>query len=1254
MKNLVVILLLICNYSSFCQENPYKKAWNALNENKRAEAEKFLQQAMADPETAQDAYITNVFLQTYNEKEDEITDFQSAFYDKAKTPSPYVYALWFNQAVLGTYGKKTANRQLKLIDAIIQDPKAPGTLVAGAEYQKGMHYLFSGDFDKAQSCYKEIGSIKNWQYTGPFENLSESGFYKDYGPLEHPKPNAVFKSLSNADIKWFTPANEIKDGWIPATYPFYKNTAVIYAQNFVNAPSDQSVYCNVGCSGSVKVWINDKLVISESKARVTEFDNYTVKYNLKKGINRVLVQLGYSNSSYPNFSLRFTDSTYRPIPNITGSSVYASYPKDISSDKKYNLIPHFAVQYFSEKIKQEPGNPLNYLLLADVYLRSENLLEARDVMSDALKKAPNNSLLREKLLEILIKQKNRTVMLEELEKIKQADPECVLVMDLHLKELYDNEKYQECEAELEKRIRLHGEDKSTADYQIKLLIQDKKYDDLVKLVEKLYAKYPDNTYLLTLMYNIKKEVNKNNKGALKLYENYMKNNYDYDTYIKYADILIEQGNSKKGLEIKENLAKTFPYSPQGFSALSKYFYSIKDYDKAGENILKSLALSPYNENYWEQLGDIQNEKKNLNDALNAYNQSLKFDPNQYDILSKIRKLNNKPEIYKLFPQVDIDKVIKEDDPAQAKNTDYGYYFVIDQKDVIIYPDGANEEYVTFIIKITNDKGVDRYKETAIGYNNSQSLLIEKSEIIKKNQTKIEGERNDNNIVFTNLEVGDIIVIKYRLQSYVYGRFAKDFWDKYYFGGQIYSALTRYNLLIPASQKINYIFTNSTLQPIVKDVENFKLYSWISAKPEPLKDEPLMPLNVDAGTILHLSTVPSWEDIADWYSDIINNKSEEDFEILALYKELFPDPNKRMTQFQKAKIIYDYIEANIKYSSVSFRQSAFVPQRASATLTSRLGDCKDLSNLFVTLAYKAGITAQMVLVDTRDNGQKDMLLPSIEFNHCIAKAVLDNKSYYIELTDNYLPFTGLPNDLNGALALEIPYKSVNEKPELIQLKPVNKIKDVIKRVIDILPADNGNLDVSVNTIMYGAFSSSVRENYINLDNEKQKLAMEKSIAGSYKNNVTLEKVNFSELDQLNDSVTYSYNYNVKDEIAEIGNLHTFKVIYPDIVASLDNFSAEKRDYPIEYWRYENADAYETTVNITAPKGMKFEELPKSEKLTFKGLNYSIQYTLKTPDKLIITRKFTDGREQQISTEDYAAFKSFFEKIVKAEQKFIAYK
>ena len=1013
------------------------------------------------------------------------------------------------------------------------------------------------------------------------------------------------------------------------------------------------MYCNVGFAGAIKVWINDELVISEAKELATEMDYYTVKCDLKKGVNRVLIQLSFTDVSYPNFTLRFTDEKFKSVPDIVGSPTYSTYPDNKNSNKKHTRIPHFAEKYFTGKIEAQPDNLVNYLLLADVYLRSKKLDEARELMSQALKKAPENSLLRMKLLDILTKGNNRTLLLEELEKIKQADPESLLVFTLNIKELYNNEKYEECERELAKRIKLHGEDEFTAGYQLLLLIQDNKYEDLIKVAEKIYQKYPANAKLINMMYNIKKEVYKNKKEGLKIYENFMKNNYDYNTYIDYADLLIEQGNTKKGLDIKEKLIKTFPYDPGGFYNLSRYYFSVKQYDKAEDYVRKSLALSPYNEKYWEQTGDIKSEKNNISDALVAYNQSLKFDPNQYGIISKLRKLNNKPEIYKLFPEVDVAKIIKEDNPAEAKNTDYGYYYILDQKDVVIYPDGANEEYFNVILKMTNDKGVEKFKESSIGYNNYQNLLIEKAEIIKKNQAKIEGERNGNQIVFTNLEAGDIIVFKYRLQSYVYGRFAKEFWDKYYFNGKIYSRLTKYNLLIPANQKINYAFTNSNLEPVIKNIDDFRQYSWVLEKPEPIKNEPLMPLLVDVSNILHVTTIPSWKEIADWYSDVSNNKSEEDFEISALYKKLFPEENKQMTQFQKAKIIYEYIESNIRYSSVSFRQSAFVPQRASATLITRLGDCKDLSNLFVTLARMAGITAQMVLIDTRDNGQKDILLPSVEFNHCIAKAVLDNKNYYIELTDNYLPFASLPNNLNGATALEIPSKSVNEKAELIQLKSGNRTRDIVKRIMEIKPVD-GDLNVSVKAIKYGVFSSGVRQNFLNLDDERQIKEMEKSVAGSYKNNVRMEQVRFNELDKLNDSVMYSYSYNVKNEIAEIGSLNTFRIVYPDIVASLNNFSADKRDYPIEYWNYEDADAYETVVTITAPDGKKFVELPAGESLTFKDMKFSIQYTLKTPNKLIVTRRFSNERQQQIAPEDYTAFKTFFEKIVKAEQKFIAYK
>ncbi len=1238
--------VLMCH----AQESNYAKAWKALNKSERQEAATLLTAAAKDNADFEDAYITNLYLQSFSGREDEINDFDKKFYSASKNPFPYIYALWFNSAVTGSYSKKNHDYQFDILDRIISDSKAPGELIAAANYQKGAHYLFSNNFSKAQKAYDEIGSIRNWQYTGPFENLSESGFNKEYGPLTHPEPAAKFKSLNNADITWITPGAEIKDGWIPVNYIFQKNTAVVYAQNFISSPSDRTIICNAGATGAIKVWINDQLVVSESRERVTEFDAYSIKCNLKKGVNRILVQLGYSATSYPNFSIRFTDENHIPIRDITSSSAYAQYEK-ADDTKKPETTPQFAERFFNEKIKQQPDNLVNYLLLSDVYLRNKKTEEAKALLDKAILVAPDNSLLRMKKIEVILKENDRTTLLEEIANIRKEDPESLLIMELDIKEMFQNEKYDDASDLLQKRIAKYGEDETTIEYRIALLLKEKKYEEVVKVAENAYDKYPKNTEFLSYMYSIKKDVQNDNKAALKLYEEYRKNTFNYDIEEQYSKLLADAGSTEKSLKIRLALADNFSYDPSSFFGLSDYYFVIKQYSKAEDYIRKALAIAPYYSDYWEQLGDIKNEMNDKTAALNAYSKSLEYDPKQFTILAKIRKLKGQSEILKLLPENDVDKVIKEDNPATAQNTDYGYYYILDRKDVIMHPSGATEEYFTAIVKITNDKGVERFKESSLPYDNTQSLLIEKAEIIKKNQSRLQGERNDNQIVFTNLQAGDIIVFKYRFQNYTYGRFAKDYWDKFYFGGQIYSGVTKYNLLVPADKKIFYEFNNSTLKPAVSDVENFKLYSWELIKPDALKDEPFMPVLADAGSVLHVTTVPSWNDISGWYSDVINNRAEENSEVTNVFNKLFPDGVKKLTEKERARIIYDYIEKNIKYSSVSFRQSAYVPQKASTTLITRLGDCKDLSNLFVMLADMAGIKAQMVLLDTKNNGTKDLLLPSVEFNHCIVKTILDKKEYYIELTDNYMPFASLPNNDLGALILEIPGKNMNAS-SIQFLKADNKTKDIIKRTMDITP-NGSDLNIKVTVVKTGSSSAAARETYINLDEEKTKQQMEQSIAGSYRNNVSLSSVSFVNLQKPDDSLQYNYAYKVKNEITEIGSMQTFKIAYPDVVASLDNFSKDERVFPLEYWKYEDQDAYETIINITAPAGKKFVELPVNETLSFGDMKYTIEYVSKSPDKLTVKRKFTSSRKTLAAT-DYPAFKAFFEKIVKAEQKFIAFK
>src|ERR1700722_19609329 len=113
--------------------NDYDDAWKALDRNDRKTAEQLLLKAMKDPHTAVDAYTTYIYLQSFGGKEAEIGDFMPRMYNVLKDPNPYGFALWFNGAVLGQYGKKSGH-QMQLLERLLSDTAVNGSIRAAAHY----------------------------------------------------------------------------------------------------------------------------------------------------------------------------------------------------------------------------------------------------------------------------------------------------------------------------------------------------------------------------------------------------------------------------------------------------------------------------------------------------------------------------------------------------------------------------------------------------------------------------------------------------------------------------------------------------------------------------------------------------------------------------------------------------------------------------------------------------------------------------------------------------------------------------------------------------------------------------------------------------------------------------------------------------------------------------------------------------------------------------------------------------------------
>ena len=354
----VVLLFTFIFSTTFA--NDYDDAWKAINNKNYAAAIPLLTKALKDPATSMDAFCTLTYLHSYQGKEIEIYGLLKELTSDADK-NAYLYAMWFNGAIVGNYGKKAAY-QLALLDTIDKDNSFNGSLKAAAHYVKAMHLVFSNQYENAKIDWAQMGTLQQWQFAGPFENISGSGFNYNYGPLNAANGNATFNGMNNIEVKWTVPIKSGNEGWV-FCHPFMQqSSATVYAQTFVYVPMDTKVLLNAGVNGAVKIWVNDAIVLSESKERVTELDYYKNYCFLKKGYNRILVQLSYTNNTISNFIIRLTDDKMTGINNSSSTALLQPYSKE-EKINPVTSIKHFAETVFENKIKAAPLNFINYVLL---------------------------------------------------------------------------------------------------------------------------------------------------------------------------------------------------------------------------------------------------------------------------------------------------------------------------------------------------------------------------------------------------------------------------------------------------------------------------------------------------------------------------------------------------------------------------------------------------------------------------------------------------------------------------------------------------------------------------------------------------------------------------------------------------------------------------------------------------------------------------------------------------------------------------
>jgi hypothetical protein len=1246
-------LVFLSIFSLISAQEVSPKYWEMVLSNERSEA---LKQVQSEYKTKPSitTLISKEIIRNENGQFEPSKDFIKNFLEYADF-EPYLYALWNQQFIFNDYLSSGFNQlNSSHINAVLTKGVVNQTLSEALIYLKGVLDRHHNNFTSYRQQMAKMSSITEWQFCGPFENLNNSGLDNVYDPEKKAFSQDDFNANSNGFLNWYN-AKQKEEG-----YMFFGNhneygAGVNYAQTFFTNTIERDAVVRIGASSKFKVWLNDVLIYENSKNLNTDLDAYNVKVHLPKGDCRLLIKVAEpSSSSY--FIVRITDENGNSLKDIKYGASPNSYKASSDSEINPSKITSYFEQFFLEKIEKNSSDFLSIYCLVSTYMRNQKYEQAKEVLKPLYAKYPNSSIIRRLLISIYSIEEDYNSRREMVKNIELDDPSYYLSLTYRFQDV--NELFRMSVDDMNEFLDEFSDatDSDILKISAKMIksfrIEDKKAvkNNLDKLMDLAYKQ--KSLSLLKTYAPLYGNVLSNQEKTISILEDLNNQYFDMNVRGQLVSYYLKQNKKDKVLQLYKEEVK---YLSNDLVPLKKLIYKLHDFEMYKESlpyIESVLSIYPYSFVGMEYKGDALLQLNKQNEAVNSYRSSLIFNTGNASLRRKIRDITSQPDLIKKYKVGKIYDYVKENRGKITENN-YGYNFLLEEVVVELYEEAGGKTRSTILYEITSTNGVESLKEYELGLWGNYSII--KSEIIKPTGLITPAERSGSSFVFNGLEIGDVIHLEYEVDFNGFGRFYKDFTESFQMDSWHPSVLSSYTLIVPNQITIMDTVLNGELEFNLIEEEKYKVYSWKLRNFKGLSaHEDFMPSIEDLARVIHIGTIKSWTQIAQWYSDLVRPQIEITPLVQKTFDEIFANCDlSKMSDEDKAKKIYYYMMNNLTYSFVHFKQSGYVPQKLYKTISSKMGDCKDFSALFLNFAQMAGLEANMVLVLTSDNGRKRLVLPSQEFNHCIVRIMLNGQEQYLELTDKSLPFKSLPNGLRYAQILNIPYTyTVADKFDLISLNDVKRTTELYQSDV-YMTVGSYKQNLKITTTLKGAVRSFYAEN---LDNPNYEMIVD-VVKNEFKNviseNMEIDSVYAISIDKEIDSLTFTTEMSINEKINKIGSYMILKVPHVTMEYNGKIISKKERNYPIEYLIYESIDIYKTVYTIDLLEEKTFVEIPENIVLSFKDHFYSRKYEKVSPSRIKITVEARPGGSD-ISPSEYVAYKSYVSKVLEAKDEFIGIK
>tara|TARA_R100000935_G_scaffold37985_1_gene59136 strand:+ start:1683 stop:3587 length:1905 start_codon:yes stop_codon:yes gene_type:complete len=407
--------------------------------------------------------------------------------------------------------------------------------------------------------------------------------------------------------------------------------------------------------------------------------------------------------------------------------------------------------------------------------------------------------------------------------------------------------------------------------------------------------------------------------------------------------------------------------------------------------------------------------------------------------------------------------------------------------------------------------------------------------------------------------------------------------------------------------------------------NIPAYRYEYLSPELSEFTPLAKVALkDFSLVGVLGSADNWKEFGKWqYDNLLKGRNELSketiLEVSALTKDV-QDP------IEKARLIYEYVQAKTRYISIQLGIGGWIPMKAKEVDELGYGDCKALTNYTYSLLESQGIESYYTIVHAgEDKKDFDPEFAVMQGNHVILTIPQEGENVFLECTSQTMPFNYLGDftDNRNVLILK------PDGGEVIRTKKYEFNENVQVNSIELFLGPKGDFKGNITKISKGIeYGNSYGLERSNLKDQKR------YYRDSFRHLKNLE------IDSL------SYINNRKDKIFEekmaVSGTNFGTIAGKRLLIQLSIFNLETEDtprylerkHPLEIPR---GKTISNKILLNIPEGYKVENIPESEEIENQFGSFKMETKVEN-NNIIVAQTYIlkDGLWEKEAYEDFREF------------------